>query len=608
MQDQYPEGDSSVHLLTTAPADWTATGQLDRIQAMLDGIGDGFYAIDRNWCITVINRAAEQLLGVTRDAVLGRTLWDTFPRAHGGWFEAAVRRCMADGEAVRVEVPAANEPSRLREVHIYSLPDGVAICVRDVTQARADQEALRESRDRLRLAQEAGRIGHWELELDTDLLWWSDSQFRLLGMSPSRSRRRVQEFRDMIHPADRMRADAAAERAVRDGVAIDLEFRITLPTGEMRWLAARGEVVRDGAGRPRSIIGINFDVTERRRAEERQKLLTAEVDHRAKNLLGVIQAILRMSRADSVDAMVTAVEGRVDALAAAHTLLAQGRWSGAPLARLAELGLRTFVGQGHTLAVSGPTVMLTASAVQGLGLLFHELGTNAVKYGALSVPGGRVDLLWSHHAGEGVRLRWRETGGPPVVAPRHRGFGSHLIEQIVRHQLGAVLTIDWLPEGLLVEALLPGSCLADPADEAPQPSATSPAVPAADVDLRGRRVLVVEDDAVIALEVEMRLRSSGVVVVGPASDLAQGLRLAAAEELDAAVLDISLHRDTSAAIAELLRARGVPFLFCTGYGADSLPEGLGRGEPVLRKPLRRGDLEGGLKRILGASTATEPPR
>ena len=206
---------------------------------------------------------------------------------------------------------------------------------------------------------------------------------------------------------------------------------------------------------------LQAEIKERRRVEERQTLLTRELDHRAKNALAVVQAALRLTPREDAEAFARAVEGRVSALSRAHTLLAEGRWDGAELGALAEGELAPFLaggaGDGPRAELRGPPVSLAPGAAQALSMALHELATNAVKHGALSVPGGRVSLGWSADEAAGLlRLRWAEAGGPLLSnPPTRRGFGSRVLEATLRVQLGGTVVRSWEAPGLVCEAALP---------------------------------------------------------------------------------------------------------------------------------------------------------
>jgi two-component sensor histidine kinase len=278
-----------------------------------------------------------------------------------------------------------------------------------------------------------------------------------------------------MHAEDRKRVEAVIEGALEHGEApgFEVEYRFIRPRdGTTRWLVSRGSILRDPeTGEPRRVLGIALDVTERKEAEERQRLLAREVDHRAKNALAVVQAAVRLTPKEDAAGFARAIEGRVRALARAHTLLAEGRWSGTDLRVLAEGEMAPFLraqpqvavaasGGGSAaapVALSGPPVRLGPAAAQAISMALHELATNATKYGALSLPGGTVRLDWEVDGTEGaLRLRWAEQGGPPVSAPpTRRGFGSRVVEATVRDQLGGTVTRRWATGGLVCDMTVP---------------------------------------------------------------------------------------------------------------------------------------------------------
>lgn len=216
--------------------------------------------------------------------------------------------------------------------------------------------------------------------------------------------------------------------------------------------------LRQADGTVRGFLKIGQNVTSRKAAEERQVLLTREVDHRAKNALAVVQTMLRLTRAEDVGSFVRMVEGRVTALARAQTLLAEERWDGAALHAMLRGELAPFL-TGQQVSLDGPPTMLPPGTAQPLAMVVHELATNAVKHGALSVPEGRVSVSWYLDSGRAaalLRLRWVETGGPPVAAPpSQRGFGSRVLEGTIRRQLRGAMVLSWDTAGLICEMEVP---------------------------------------------------------------------------------------------------------------------------------------------------------
>ncbi|MBW8269745.1 MASE1 domain-containing protein [Caldovatus aquaticus] len=373
---------------------------------------------------------------------------------------------------------------------------------RRVAARTAELEAanarLAEGEARLRLALEGAGLGTWQREIGAGGgASWDARAAEIYGGPPGRGGAEDGEagLRARIHPEDLPKRDAALAAALAgaaEGFAVEYRVRRASPGGDWAWVADYGAVVaRDPeSGAPLRLAGVVQDVSERKAAEERQALLAREVDHRAKNVLAVTKALLRLSRRDDPARFAETVEGRIDALARAHNLLAQNRWSGAELQTLAGEELAAYAGRA---AFSGPPVRLAPDAAQPVAMVLHELATNAAKHGALSAAGGRVEVSWTPlppEAGGGLRLVWAETGGPairretaaaapvparpgglPAPAARGGGVGARLIEQTVRHQLGGTVAMEWLPAGLRCTVVIPARRLL--------PNAAAPSAPAA---------------------------------------------------------------------------------------------------------------------------------
>ena len=451
---------------------------------------------------------------------------------------------------------------------------------------------LHESEQRLRLASEAAGFGTYDLNAASNSMHCSPRLKDLLG-STVEGNWDLQSFLTVVHPADR--------GALRDAMSAqpaeshELEFRVQHPKRGTRWLLDRGRsfsATGDPAGKVTRVTGTILDITERKLTEQRQQLLMAELDHRVKNMLANVSAIARLSsrRAASVDSFVAALDGRIQAISKAHGLIRQRSWNGAELRELVTLLISAFQSEViGNIVVDGHDVQITPKAAQSIALVVHELATNAVKHGALSTPSGKVSLTWSEIDAEPqprLRLVWRETGGPEVSEPARPGFGLTVLKSVAA-ELGATIDSAFHAEGLVCTIEGPIIGYTD-SEQTPLPGESihaSREMPvSASEQTERRRILIVEDEPFVALQLRTDLEGEGHEVIGPASSLAQGLKLAQSEGLDAALVDIRLGRDTSATIAEHLLARQIPFAFATGYSDSSmLPEHL-HAVPRLRKP------------------------
>lgn len=227
---------------------------------------------------------------------------------------------------------------------------------------------------------------------------------------------------------------------------------------ERTWLVAYRPLLQTGR-HVTGFLGTIIDISERKRAEARERLLAREVDHRAKNLLSVVQSLATLTRAPTIEAYREALGSRLQALARAHSLLASAGWTQVELAAIVERELAPYAGGGASRCqAGGPSVLLAPEAAQALALVLHELATNAAKYGALSVAAGRIDIVWTIDE-SALTLRWRESGGPPVKAPGGKGFGSRLIEQSITRTLRGTVRKDWAPTGLIATLNVPRAML-----------------------------------------------------------------------------------------------------------------------------------------------------
>lgn len=328
---------------------------------------------------------------------------------------------------------------------------GAIVAVDDVDVEKRAAESLRLSEERLRIAQEAAELGDWELDAQTGVLALSDRARSLYGTGENPSPT-FQDIHARIHPDDRAQVEAAHAAALSPGGSdrFRAEYRLAMPDGTEHWLEDRGRVERDFEGRPTRTIGMLQDISERKRQEQQTEILMREVNHRSKNLLGLVQVIARQTAARNADTFVTRFEERIAALASNHDLLVRGNWEGVPLRDLVHTQLAHLADLVHTrIALDGPDVIVNAEAAQTLGMALHELATNAGKYGALSNATGRVDVAWSITDAGRFAISWTETGGPPVQTPTRTGFGTSVLERMCKLALDAKAVLRFDPAGVV---------------------------------------------------------------------------------------------------------------------------------------------------------------
>jgi PAS domain S-box-containing protein len=469
---------------------------------------------------------------------------------------------------------------------------------------------LHESEQRLRLASEAAGFGTYDLSAAKHM-HCSPRLKDLLGSNQDGDLE-FENFLAMVHPSDRSAVRDAM--SARPAESHELEFRVQHQKRGTRWLLDRGRSFTasgDPTGDITHVTGTILDITERKLTEQRQQLLMAELDHRVKNMLANVSAIARLSsrRAASVEAFVAALDGRIQAISKAHGLIRQRSWNGAELRELVTLLLSAFQSEATgNIVVDGHEVQITPRAAQSIALVVHELATNAVKHGALSMPSGKVTMSWNEIAAEPqphLRLIWRETGGPEVTKPVRSGFGLTVLKSVAS-ELGATIDSAFDRQGLVctIEGPFAGDVETVGMSEHGRTTSVDDVTAPATEQTGRRRILVVEDEPFVALQLQTDLEGEGHEVIGPASSLAQGLQLAQSAGFDAALVDIRLGRDTSAMIAEQLLARQVPFAFATGYSDSSmLPEHL-HAVPRLRKPYALEDVRRMVQHLLARHERT----
>jgi PAS domain S-box-containing protein len=423
---------------------------------------EAFYALDEHWRFVFVNGRAAAFWGRSREELIGKSMLELFPHFSGSPSHAAHARAMSSRTLVETEAisTATGAPVSLR---IYPDGDGISVYFRDVTDQRRLQKELETRGELLSLAELSAGIGIWVQDLATSTMTATPQFFHLLGIEPIREPIPQDFARSFRHPEDRERVTAQFRATIAAGAdSYDSEYRIVRPSGEVRWIFGRGRVTRNAEGVPWRYSGIDIDITDRKKQDEHLRLVTGELQHRTNNLLTVVQGLATQTarNSTSLDGFLPLFNGRLRALANSNQLLAREEWLGAPLRELIETQIGPFADRLR-FDVDGPTIQLSSRAAQNLGMAFHELCTNAIKYGALSVPDGRVTVSWSID-GATLAVTWQETGGPPVTPPTRKGFGRVVAEQVLATTLGAAVSTDFAPAGLVWSVRLPASEFSQP--------------------------------------------------------------------------------------------------------------------------------------------------
>lgn len=593
-----------------------------------------------------VNRAYEAWFGVERAQIEGRTLAEVLGPVAYERLRGHVKQALA-GETVTFEGEISYQAAGTRQVEARYVPDiapdgsipGYYVLVTDISARKAAEAELARMLDRERrrtalldlgrllreetepeavadsacriLTQQLGapRAGYAEVDptgsnaqivgewIDEGFVALRGSSQELDSFGPEMSAD-LRSGRPIIIPDVTIDTRTLAPEILQAYAALGIASVVTSPLIKARRMAAYIYVCQDA---PRvwttdeivfvaDVAELIWTACERarseaalKRAEDTERLLIREVDHRAKNVLAVVQSLAQLTPFENKRQYVEALSGRIGSLARSHSLLSTNRWTGVRLDALLRQELEPYgAGSDDRVFLSGPPLLIQAEAAQSLGLVVHELATNASKYGGLVDVTGALSVTWAWDAPsvEGERqlvLTWRETSARKITPPSHEGFGSTLIAKATK-QLGARIEQDWRPEGLTCRLrILKGALPCDADGAAPTQTAPGPAPQGA---LRDQRVLIVEDEALVAMELARVLTQAGALVVGPAGSIEEALDLVeGGGQIDRAVLDINLGGRMVTPVADALTAKAIPFVYLTGYQEPGVSDG-----PVLRKP------------------------
>lgn len=399
---------------------------------------------------TFVGQGCLAVNGVPAEAALAdpNLLYDMILPEHREVFHATQARALADLTPFDVEVAMRLPDGEVRWRRIASLPrpqpdgsvlwDGLQI---DITERREMAAQLEEQRWRLEMAAEATGLGFWEWDVRAGTVNWSVRNRELFGLKPE-DEVTVASYLELVHPEDRdgVRSAFRDAREKPDGGDYSLEHRIVTPAGQTRWILTNGRVITDDGGSAQLVVGTSLDVTDRKAREDRRSLLMGELAHRAKNGISVMLGIVAQTARgqDTVEGFRDLLMSRLQAMANSQDLVTAAGGRPVPLADVIGKATAPFGPARFDLDPALEELTLRGDMAAGMGLLLHEMATNAVKYGALSKVGGRVVIAKEGAPDGRAAFRWREMGGPAVSPGGRQGFGTRLLQQVLRPQGGAV--------------------------------------------------------------------------------------------------------------------------------------------------------------------------
>ncbi|MEZ0171748.1 sensor histidine kinase [Microvirga sp. TS319] len=448
-----------------------------RLAALLEGIGDAFYSLDGDWRFTSINRAAQEHFGIPAGEMLGRVIWDVVPGSEGTELRRRYEDVLATGVAASFEARSVIAPDRTLEFRVFPYDGGIAVSFRDRTERCRAEDYLKESQAQLSALADHLPLGMVYQMSDADnlfdrrFIYVSASCERLNGVPAERALKDPSALYDLLLPEFREPVFRTQAEAHVTGRPFDMEIVIRHgATGESRWqrIVATRRTLPDGGA---VWDGLQIDITDHKQSEEHLRLLIHELNHRVKNTLATVQSLAAQSFGrlaahadDEVRAARRAFEARLLALARGHDVLTRENWESALLSDIVSESCAPYGAAGTTgrarIAIEGPDLRIAPPMALSLSMTLHELFTNALKFGALSRPAGRIRIGWSvltDSDGLRLRMRWEERGGPPVAPPSRMGFGSRLIQAGLARELNGSAHIAYEPEGVVCTIDVPVS-------------------------------------------------------------------------------------------------------------------------------------------------------
>ena len=454
----------------------TVTDQ--RLAAIVDSSHDAIVSQDLNGLVTTWNRGAERLFGYPPGEIIGRSITILIPADRHFEEDQILERIRRGARVDPYETVRTRRDGTLVEVSVSASPlrnaagevIGASKIVRDITERKRAELVLAERNLQLALAGKAALVGSYAYDVNTDRLQVDEGYAALHGLPEGTVETTRTEWRARTLPEDVERVEGIRAQAFRKRLGeFDIEYRIARAGGRVQWIESRSFISYTSDGEPQRVVGVNIDITERKRAEDQQQKLTAELDHRVKNVLAAVSAIASHTKdaSSSMDGFVAALDNRIRSMASTHELLSSRRWQGVPLEDLVRRELAPYATHKN-IRINGPNVILSAEAAQATASVLHELTTNAAKYGALSTGNGQVSVCWSRATNckkpAPLFIEWLETGGPRMGAQSASGYGRRVITELVPYELGGTACLLFPPEGVRCRLAIPGKWLAPAGD------------------------------------------------------------------------------------------------------------------------------------------------
>ena len=427
-------------------------------KVILNAVADPLVVLDADLRVQSGNLAFFEMFGVSRDEMQGRSVHEF----GDGLLDCPQLRTQMEGIAngrafnpfeIEREFPDRGRRALMLDARQLSLPGHpgrmILLALHDITERKHSEAA----NARLASIVESSDDAIISKDLNGVITSWNKGAERLFGYVAEEI---IGKPIMLLIPPDRHDEEKEIIDRIRRGQRVEsYETVRKRKHGSLIEISLTVSPVKNAQGKVIGASKIARDISKRKRSEEQIAILAREAEHRAKNILATVQATVHLAQSDTADGLKHAIEGRIQALANVHRLFVQSRWAGADLYGLITQELSPYCQDGETRArIEGDGLLLEPNAAQTVAVTVHELATNAAKYGALSVPEGKLHVEWSRAADKLV-LRWTETGGPLVKPSKHRGFGMRVMESMIRNQLNGTIRFDWRPEGVACEIVLP---------------------------------------------------------------------------------------------------------------------------------------------------------